>query len=82
VGGVPGAGKQSGVEQEQGGRANRSDDPTFEVKPADQIERPGLFAQFENSGTAWKNEKIELLPGNFGKGTIRMQGEFGPAGDQ
>ena len=55
MGGVPGAGKQSGVEQEQGGRANRSDDPTFEMKPADQIERPGLFAQFENSGRYFTN---------------------------
>ena len=44
VSGVPGARKQTGVEQEQGGGANRTNDAFLKMKPADQIEHPGLFA--------------------------------------
>ena len=52
------------------------------MKPADQIEHPGLFAQIENSGTAGKNQKIKILVKHLGKQAIRMEGELGSAGNE
>ena len=52
------------------------------MKPADQVEHPGLFTQIENSGATGKNQKIKILVEHLGKQAIRMEGELGSAGNE